>query len=169
MDRKNWKKLKKNDIQHTNSQLNDTINSKGATVLTSTGPTSITMPTLSTCYSPASSPTDRTSKQSSSSKQSSEHLTPDPDKFDTDDVIATKNCDVGSEKDIMLDDEIVLELDKDSTLLRGSSERCSTPEESRSGSRCSSPADELNLSQTSSYEKLGEDEEKSVENNGVSV
>ncbi|KAL5254006.1 hypothetical protein ACHWQZ_G013687 [Mnemiopsis leidyi] len=168
MDRKNWKKLKKNDIQHTNSQLNDTINSKGATVLTTTGPHSITMPTLSTCYSPASSPTDRSSKQSSSSKPSSERYTPDPHKLDHDDVMATKNCDGGSENDIMLDNDIVLEVDKDSTFLRGSSERCSTPENSRSGSRCSSPPDELNLSQTSSYEKLGE-EEKSVEDNCMSV
>ena len=168
MDRKNWKKLKKNDIQHTNSQLNDTINSKGATVLTTTGPHSITMPTLSTCYSPASSPTDRSSKQSSSSKPSSERFTPDPHKLDHDDVMVTKNCDGGSENDIMLDNDIVLEVDKDSTFLRGSSERCSTPENSRSGSRCSSPPDELNLSQTSSYEKLGE-EEKSVEDNCMSV
>ncbi|XP_063682154.1 putative adhesion G protein-coupled receptor E4P [Bolinopsis microptera] len=160
MDRKNWKKLKKNDIQHTNAQLADPINPRGATVLCSTGPSSITMPTaLTTCYSRESSPEFKE--------------IPPPSTHD--DVTAPKVREVTSENDVSLENIVMLELDKDDVVLRGSSERCSseqcpTPVESRPESRCSDSSRELDQSQSSSYDKLEEDEAATISNScGLTV
>ena len=183
MDRKNWKKLKKHDIKHTNAQLADPINPRGATVLCSTGPSSITMPAtaLTTCYSVSREPSPEF-----------QEIPPTHD-----DVTATKVREVTSENDVSLEKIVMLELDKDDVVLRGSSEQCSTSVESRPESRCSRPESrcsrpesrcsrpesrcsrpesrcsrpesrcsdssrELDQSQSSSYEKLEEEEEKAA-------
>lgn len=128
MDRKNWKKLKKRDIKHTNAQLADAERPGGAVIMEQT--CSIPATTLTTCYS----------------TPQSREATPQP----------PSPGEVTSEHDIVLEledhhDNKMLE-QGDDVLIRGSSERCSLPD-SRPESRNSSEQ-LVSPSQSSSYEKL---------------
>ena len=161
MNRKNWKKLKKNDIKHTNSQLTDAVNSKGAIVLTQSRPSSMTLPTtMTSLYSPNMSRAVPLSTESSPNPVHEPSYEDIPSAFSQDDVNADKCCDITSENDISLDHDIVLELDKDNVLLHGSSEQCSTPDAPRSESPYSDSSRELDQAQSSSYEKLDFEEDK---------